>query len=250
MANDDSRLAMFDNEGMPIPPAPARQAGQRDTLNTAVTLTMGQLFYRDSQGKPHRCLFQFNPTELERSRTINVTRSPTGNTNEEPRVGGRNSAKRKQTRKPAEWEMAVTLRFDAAYGKLAWTQQSPLRPTEHTGNLPQAFTDEDPVFNPLAKSFKDEIENIRQTIEFFEKIAHAQPWENENESPGNADETPPPPYVMLAFGQRAWECAVKSVRIKELDHTPDLYPRRFEVSLNLEIILTVPQNDQGKATHR
>jgi hypothetical protein len=43
-------------------------------------------------------------------------------------------------------------------------------------------------------------------------------------------------------------CAVKTVRIKEEDYTHDLYPRRFEVTLTLEIIETTSQVDQGRRT--
>src|SRR3954470_10556528 len=81
------------NEGLLVP----------GPLNTVVKLTMGQLFYRDASGEAKHCLFQFNPTEMERSRNIASTRSRTGNTREEPSVGTRNSAKRKQTRKPEPW---------------------------------------------------------------------------------------------------------------------------------------------------
>lgn len=242
----------------PIPPAnskvdisnkPSIAPGK---LNTAVTLTMGMLFYKDraEPQKSHQCLFQFNPTELERSRNIAYTRSPTGNTLEEPRPGGRNNAKRKQTRKMEPWTMSVTLRFDAAYGRVAWTQQSPLRATERTGALSEEELHPKAKFNPEAAEFKQEIQRIDETLQFFEAIAEAEPWKPENEKTANADETPPPPYVMMAFGQRVWECAVKSVRIKEEDYTPDLYPRRFEATLTLEIIRTVPQNEQGKGTHR
>jgi hypothetical protein len=240
-----------DKDG-PIEPTPDNMKTRLPKLNTAVTLTMGMLFYRDSdeQHTPHHCLFQFNPTELERSRNIAYTRSPTGNTLEEPRTGGRNSAKRKQTRKMEPWTMSVTLRFDAAYGRVAWTQQSPLRATERTGALSEQDLHPKVKFNPTAATYMEEIQNIDETLKFFEAIAEAQPWKPENEQIANADETPPPPYVMLAFGQRVWECAVKSVRIKEEDYTPDLYPRRFEATLSLEIIQTVPQNDQRKGTHR
>src|SRR5436305_1765427 len=93
-------VSTADGKVNPTPEPPT--ATNRGPLNTDVKLTMGMLFYRDrdQDRTPHHCLFQFNPTELERSRSIAFTRSPTGNTLEEPRVGGRNSAKRKQTRKP------------------------------------------------------------------------------------------------------------------------------------------------------
>jgi len=229
-------------------------AGERRTssaeiqrgLNSDVTLTMGQLFYRDAKRRPQHCVFQFNPTEIERSRNISFTRSRTGNTLEEPRAGGRNAAKRKQTRKPDPWEMSVTLRFDAGYGLISWTQQSPLPKIPQTAELPEDFTDTEMTFNPASASFKDEIERIDRTIQFFEQIAEPQPFVSENEKLANADETPPPPYVILAFGQRAFQCAVKSVRIKEEDYTYDLSPRRFEVTLSLEIIETTRQNEQGK----
>jgi hypothetical protein len=252
MANAEDPLVV-------VVPAPQKAQRTRTTdntapgpLNTAVKLTMGMLFYRahDEKRTPHHCLFQFNPTELERSRNIAFTRSPTGNVLEEPRVGGRNAAKRKQTRKPEAWDMSITLRFDAGYGMVAWAEQSQLRETARTGALPKDITKGDTAANPLTATFKDEILRIQQTIDFFEGIADAQPWVSENEKVANADETPPPPYVMLAFGNRVWECAVKSVRIKEEDYTPDLYPRRFEATLSLEIIQTVAQNDQGKGTAR
>jgi hypothetical protein len=45
--------------------------------------------------------------------------------------------------------------------------------------------------------------------------------------------------VDLTYGQRQWRCTVTNIRIKELEYTPDLYPRRFEVTLALEAIETV-----------
>lgn len=214
-------------------------------LNTSVNLVMGQLFYRDAQRNPQHCVFQFNPTEIERSRTISFTRSRTGNILEEPRGQGRNHAKRKQTRKPDPWEMSVTLRFDAAYGMAVGNTQSPLPRTVQTPSLPARFTSATPDFN-ASSSFKEQLRRITRTIQFFEALAEPGPFVTENERVANADETPPPPYVVLAFGERAWHCAVKSVRIKEEDYTPYLYPRRFEVTLSLEIIETTRQNLQGK----
>lgn len=225
--------------------APLSSAGP---LNTAVTLTVGQLYYRDAKGKAQQCVFQFNPTEMERSRNIAFTRSRTGNTLEEPQTGGRNSAKRKQTRQLEPWTMSMTLRFDAAYGRLTHTRQSPLRKGPHSGELPEDLKSAKRTTNLMAANFAAEIQRIGEMLQFFEAIADAEPWKPENEKVANADETPPPPYVMLAFGQRVWECAVKSVRIKEEDYTRDLYPRRFEVTLSLELIQSVAQNEQGKGT--
>ena len=225
--------------------APRSSAGP---LNTAVTLTVGQLYYRDANGQAQQCVFQFNPTEMERSRNIAFTRSRTGNTLEESRTSGRNSAKRKQTRQLEPWAMSMTLRFDAAYGRLTHTRQSPLRKAPHSGELPENLKSAQRTTNLVAGNFAAEIKRIGEALQFFEAIADAEPWKPENEKIANADETPPPPYVMLAFGQRVWECAVKSVRIKEEDYTRDLYPRRFEVTLSLELIQSVPQSEQGKGT--
>ena len=221
-------------------------------LRTDVVLSVGMLFYRDrdEHRTPHHCAFQFNPTELERSRTIAFTRSPTGNILEETRVGGRNAAKRKQTRKPEPWEMSMTLRFDAGYGMIGRAQPSPLRETPRSGAIPPNITQGDTARDPMTATYAQELKRIDETIQFFEQIANAQPWAPENEKAANADETPPPPYVMLAFGQRVWECAVKNVRIKEEDYTPDLAPRRFEVTLGLEILMTVPQNNQKQGTKK
>lgn len=206
-------------------------------LNTSVTLTVGQLFYWDSAGKPHSCVFQFNPTELERSRTIRFTRSPTGNTLEEPGAGPRNQAKRKFTRKPEPWTMTLALRFDAGYGTITNAASSPLPP------LPAQPPDPPP---PRPVSFKGEIERVAAAMQFFEALVEPGPFVSENENAANADETPPPPRVVLAYGTRSWLCAVKSCTIKEQDYTIDLYPRRFEVTLGLEIIETLSQNLQGK----
>jgi hypothetical protein len=212
-----------------------------ETLSTVVPLSVGQLFYRDTHRKPHYCVFQFNPTELERTRNIAYTRSRTGNTLEEPRVGGRNAAKRKQTRKLEPWTMSVTLRFDAAYGMDSWTLPSPL-PTFINDPSPP------PPFNSATANYIDQIDRIDRTMRFFEQIVEAEPFVSENENIANADETPPPPYVVLAFGPRSWQCALKSVRIKEEDYTPDLYLRRFEATLSLEVIEIAPPNETGKAT--
>src|SRR5581483_8462721 len=108
-----------------LPPPPDNQPKPAPALNTVVPLTLGQLYYYDAECKLQMCGFQFNPTELERSRDINYTRSRTGNINEEQGEQGRNSIKRKQTRKPDPWVMSLTLRFDAAYGKLLGSRPSP-----------------------------------------------------------------------------------------------------------------------------
>jgi hypothetical protein len=218
-------------------------------LNTSVALVMGQLFYRDAKGTPKHCVFQFNPTEIERSRTISFTRSPTGNTLEEPRPGDRNQAKRKQTRKVQPWEMSVTLRFDAAYGMVAGNTQSPLPKIAESPKGPRLsdeFTSATPSFNSATATFRNELQRIDETIKFFEALAEPGPFVTETDKIANADETAPPPYVILAFGERAWHCAVKSVRIKEEDYTPYLLPRRFEATLSLEIIESTRQNLQGK----
>lgn len=189
-------------------------------LDPRVKLTMGMLSFQDDTGKLRSCPFQFNPTELERARTIKFTRTPTGNILEEPKVGPHNQAKRKFTRKADPWDLTLSLRYDAAY-----------------------YHDAEP--SP-ARSYKDEVQRVTEARQFFEALVEPAPVALENEKVANADETPPPPLLTLQFGIRTWRCAAKSVRIKELDYTPDLYPRRFEVTLQLEIIETTRQNDQGK----
>lgn len=207
------------------PPSPpgdkkAKPPPSPPELSPWVKLIMGSLTFRDSNGKTQRCMFQFNPTELERSRTVKFTRTPTGNVLEEPDVGPRNQAKRKHTRKPDPWEITLTLRYDAAY-------------------YPHA----DP--GP-AKTYPERIQQINDAMRFFEALAEPGLRVSENESTANAHETPPPPLLMLNYGRRAWQCAVKTLRIKELDYTRDLYLRRFEVTLALEALETVQQSDTGK----
>jgi hypothetical protein len=226
--------ALLPPPNQPKPPA---------ALNTAVQLTLGQLYYYDVQHKLQMCGFQFNPTELERSRDINYTRSRTGNINEERGDLGRDALKRKQTRKPEPWVMSLTLRFDAAYGKLLGSQPSPPPigfpvPATPGGSRFNANA----PYDPVTAGYRDELDRIEDTIHFFEKMVEPVPFEKENEQMANADETPPPPYVWLALGPRAWQCAVRSVRIKEDDYTITMRPRRFEVTLNLEIIIIIPQN--------
>ena len=217
-------------------------------LGTAVQLTVGQLLYHDINGKPQQCAFQFNPTEVERSRSISYTRSRTGNIIEERHVGGRDAAKRKQTRKPDPWEMSLSLRFDAAYGAGIGTVPSPLPDTTAKAATPGADEPTEPKepYNRVNATYERELERIEDTIRFFEQLAENKPFISENEKVANADETPPPPYMLLALGKRMWQCAAKSVRIKEEDYTPDLRPRRFEVTLSLEVIETTLQNEQGK----
>jgi hypothetical protein len=189
-------------------------------LDPRVKLTMGMLSFKDTKGNLHSCPFQFNPETLERSRTIEFTRTPTGNILDQPRVGPKNQAKRKFTRKTHPWDLTLSLRYDATYCADA---QSP----------------------PTGK-YKDQVQRVTDARQFFESLVEAEQLALEHEKVANADETPPPPIMTLQFGIRSWRCAAKSVRIKELDYTPDLYPRRFEVTLQLEVVETTRQNDQGK----
>lgn len=209
----------------PPPPDPRKPKPPRTPspplLDTTVPLVMGELSY-ESKGQRHTLQFQFNPTELERSRTVKINRTPTGNNLEEEHGGHRNQAKRKASRKPEPWDMTLALKFDAAYHNR--------RP-------------DDP---PLKGPFKSPIARIEKAIRFFESLVDPAHHDHEKENPANADETPPPPFVHLQFGKRVWRCTVKTLRIKELDYTYDLYPRRFEATLGLEVIETVQQNDQGK----
>lgn len=196
------------------PPVPPR-------LDATVKLTMGQMWY-ESKGQRHTLQFQFNPTELERSRTVKINRTPTGNNLEEEHGGKRNQPKRKASRKPEPWDMTLALKFDAAYYHR--------RPDD----------------SPLQVAFKNQITRIDNAIRFFESLVDPAHHDHEKENPANADETPPPPFVHLQFGKRVWRCTVKTLRIKELDYTYDLFPRRFEATLGLEVIETVVQNDMGK----
>ncbi|HEY6180488.1 MAG TPA: hypothetical protein VIX73_38865 [Kofleriaceae bacterium] len=197
---------------------PASAPLSPDSFSTDVQLTMGKLSYIDGNRDVQSIQFQFNPTELERSRTIKFTRTPTGNTLEEMRVGVRNQAKRKFTRKPDPWSLTLALRFDAGY----YQDGASLGP------------------------FKHKIDSVTKAMRFFEALVEPSPFPTENEKIANADETPPPPLMILAYGTRTWQCAVKTVRIKEEDYTRELYPRRLEVTLTLEVVETVQQNEQGK----
>lgn len=210
-----------------------------DSLNTVVKLTVGQLFFWDVEDKLQRCIFQFNPTEIERSRTIAFTRTPTGNTLEEPHFGVRNQPKRKFTRKPEPWQMTLALRFDAGYGLIAQAEPSP--PPRFPEPVPPP-----PPPPPSPTTFKNEIERIAATIQFFEGLVEPSSIARENDKAGNAHEAPAPPFVYFAWGQRSWQCVVKTARIKEEDYTYDLYPRRVEVTLTLEVVETVQQIDQEK----
>ncbi len=260
-------------------------------LNTDVPLAVGQLFYedhRDGKKQIHSCPFQFNPTELERSRTIRFTRSPTGNTLEEPGsdkdprppdTNPRNHFKHKFTRKPDPWDMTLSLRFDASRPVFATPTPMPQRtsPDNLAFSVDVAVSTTEPALpapspgtlfatpaasvsaslstslsatdgdkGTLQSHFKDEIARINRTMRFFEALAEPYPMTRENQRLENANETSPPPFLTLAFGVRSWVCAVKSVRIKEEDYTYDLYPRRFEVTLNLEVVETTRQVDLGK----
>jgi|GEM_PF-5592947 len=228
---------------------PAAQSEKPKILDTAVPLTVGQLFYWDNKGIAHSCPFQFNPTEIERTRDVKFTRTQTGNTYEEPRRGERNQTKRKASRKAERWQMTLSLKFDA--GRPVTTKPPapppPQAPADTSSDEPGP-----PVAGPGApqvdkfESAKALAKRVVDTMRFFEALSGPLPDTVETDKMANADETPPPPFLTLALGWRSWKCAVKSVRIKEEDYTYDLYPRRFEVSLTLEIIETTQQAEQGK----
>jgi hypothetical protein len=198
----------------PLPPPPSSPGREN-----AVQLSAGMMTYDSPQAGPQALRFQFNPTEIERSRTITINRTPTGNTLEEPKVGPRNQAKRKMTRKPEAWDMTLSLRFDASY-------PSPNPPPPTGGG-----------------HVKDQVEAARK---FFEGLVEPGVFEPDSTRIAQAHETAPPPMVTLYFGRRAWRCTVKSLRIKEEDFTYDLDARRFEVTITFEVVTTVPQNFQRK----
>jgi hypothetical protein len=214
------------DEGEPAPPPdPKKPAPPPPSLrlDSTLTLTMGQLIYTSksrTKTQRHILKFQFNPTEIERTRTITVNRTPTGNILEEDRETTRDKPKRKASRKPNTWEMTLALRFDAAY-----------YPTQA---------------DPPDGTYSHRISRIEEAIHFFEALVDPQQDDKENENVANANETPPPPYVTLLFGKRQWRCTVKSLRIKEQDYTPDLAPRRFEATLTLDVYETVRQSDMEK----
>lgn len=207
------------------PPGRASPGNPLSGLNRIVPLTMGSLSYIDADRKIQSLQFQFNPTELDRSRTVQFTRTPTGNTLEEMRAGVRNQPKRKFTRKPEPWSMTLKLGYDAGH---------------------YAYGDE----QPKPGAFSHRIDRIAEAMRFFEALVEPSPFVSENENKANASETPPPPLMILQYGQRSWQCAVKSLQIKEQDYTYDLYPRRFEATLTLELVETIQQNDQGKTGAR
>jgi len=216
----DEGLAPPDQHFDPLD-APSAAGMFLPRLNNIVTLTMGSLSYIDAERRIQSLQFQFNPIELERSRTIKFTRTPTGNTLEELRAGLRNLPKRKFTRKPDPWDMTLSLRYDASY----------------TANGDEG---------PALQAYSHRIDRIAKAIQFFEALVEPVPFVSENQKTANADETPPPPLLVFQYGKRSWQCALKHLRIKEDDYTPDLYPRRFEATLTLEIVETVQQNEQGK----
>lgn len=209
-------------------------------LNTYLPLTVGQLFFLDAHKQLRRCAFQFNPTELERSRSIAITRTPTGNVLEEPKFGPRNQAKRKLTRKVEPWEMTLTLKFDAS---------RPLDASDTPTPLPRGalWDPNDGAPTEAVTTSSDETggftDRIAHTLRFFEALAEPVPFTDEDDRIVNADETPPPPIITLALGPRSWNCFVKQVRIKEQDYTFDLHPRRFEVTVSFEIFHTIQQNE-------
>ncbi|MEO7732027.1 MAG: hypothetical protein ABIY55_13715 [Kofleriaceae bacterium] len=213
-------------------------------LSTTVPLSVGQLFYRDNKRHAHSCPFQFNPTEIERSCDVKFTRTPTGNTREEPRAGERNQTKRKSSRKPERWQMTLSLKFDAGHPLI---NKPPPPPPENEAADDDSDAPGPSLTGPTAprsdklESSKALARRVVEAMRFFEALAEPLPDTTENDKMSNADETPPPPFLTLALGWRSWKCAVKSVRIKEEDYTYDLYPRRFEVSLTLEIIETTQQ---------
>jgi hypothetical protein len=217
------------DEGQRPPPDPKDEAAKKTPpppqprLDSTLSLTMGQLIYTaKSRAKTQRHVlkFQFNPTEIERTRSINVYRTPTGNTLEEDRETTRDKPKRKASRKPNTWEMTLALRFDASY-----YQQQP---------------------SPPDGPYSHRVSRIEEAIHFFEALVDPQHYEKETENVATANETPPPPYVTFLFGQRQWRCTVKNLRIKEMDYTKDLYPRRFEATLTLDIYETIRQSDMEK----
>jgi hypothetical protein len=239
---------------MAVDPAVAAQAAAKSEkpriLDNDVTLTVGQLFYWDNKGTAHTCPFQFNPTEIERTRDVKFTRTPTGNTYEEPRRGERNQTKRKSSRKAERWQMTLSLKFDA--GRPV-TNEPPEPPPPKMPASTDA--DDSPLVAGAGAPRVDKFESatalakrVVDTMRFFEALSGPLPDTIETDKMANADETPPPPFLTLALGWRSWKCAVKSVRIKEEDYTYDLYPRRFEVSLTLEIIETTQQAEQGKGS--
>lgn len=181
----------------------------------AVRLRAGMMVYRSPQRGLQRLRFQFNPTEIERSRSVEITRTPTGNNLEEQHAGPRNQAKRKITRKAGPWDMTLSLRFDASY----------------------------PSPNPRGGHVKDQVKEAR---EFCEGLVEPGEFQPDDQRMAQAHETAPPPLVTLHFGQRSWLCAVKSLRIKEEDYTYDLEVRRFEATITFEILTTVQQNFQRK----
>ena len=221
---DPDALIKID-EGEPVEPKKTDKAPPSPPpprLDSTVTLTMGQLIYTAksrSKTQRHILKFQFNPTEIERTRSITVHRTPTGNILEEERETTRDKPKRKASRKPNTWEMTLALRFDASY-------------------YPQS----DPPTGP----YSHRLSRIEEAIHFFEALVDPQHDDKENENVANANETPPPPYVTFLFGKRQWRCTVKTLRIKEQDYTPDLAPRRFEATLTLDVYETVRQSDMEK----
>src|SRR5882724_2413032 len=168
------------------PPAPAPSSPPRPAhrLDTNVAVTMGELSFT-SQGQTHTLEFQFNPTEMERSRTVKVTRTPTGNTLEEERDTTRDKPKRKASRKPDPWDLTLALKFDAGY-------------YHRRHNTPA-----------LSVPFGQQVDRIANAIHFFEALVDPAHHDHENENVSNANETPPPPYLFLQFGKRRWKCFVK-----------------------------------------
>ena len=198
---------------MPDPSLPPSSPGREN----AVRLSAGLMTYHSRRLGPQSLRFQFNPTEIERSRSVTITRTPTGNTQQEPKAGPRNQPKSKITRKAEPWDLTLSLRFDASY-------PSPNPP-------------------PGGGAVKDQVEAARKFLEGLVEPGEFQP---DDLRIAQAHETAPPPLVTLYFGRRAWLCAVKSLRLKEEDYTYDLEVRRFEATITLEIFTTVAQNTQHK----
>jgi hypothetical protein len=204
---------------MPPDPNPKRPPPSAPGPENAIRLKTGMMEYHSPHDGHQTLRFQFNPTEIERSRSIEIVRTPTGNNLEEPHSGPRNQAKRKTTRKPESWDMTLSLRFDASYP----SPNPP--PASGSGHV------------------KDQVEAARK---FFEGLVEPGEFQPSGQRIAQAHETAPPPHLLLHFGRRSWRCVVKSLRIKEEDFTFDLDARRFEATIGLEIHTTVPQNVQGK----
>jgi len=175
----------------------------------------GFFLYKTATGQRGLLHFQFNPQEIQRSRSVSFEETSALDEDQSSNAGGdsqsSSSSKKfsKYTLRAGRWRLSLNIRLDTS---------APLLPG---APIPPYAVD----LAALALAVKQ----LETLVEPQEKIT-------QNKATYGYPSQPETPRVQFWWGPRVWEGYITDVSITEKMFTPDLLPKRVEANVSMVVI--------------